>query len=181
VCPWNTYASLSLILEMLTKKMALENPIYDEQTGLSGKKGKSSWENEVKIVLFSLDDIVFGVNVSQVQSVVDVVTITKVPNAPSFIRGVTNLRSDVIPVIDLKRKFNYETTYSETNLKMMVINNGENVNGILVDSVLEVVNLNLDEMEDIPEIVSSVETTYVKGVVKYKEKLVILLDFSNIV
>ncbi len=107
--------------------------------------------------------------------------ITKVPNVPHYIEGVTNLRGNVVPVVDLSKMFGLDYEVSESYRKMMVIGQGERANGILVDSVLEVLNISKEDVEEIPDIMSTGNSDHLLGVAKHKDGLVILLDLVNVV
>ncbi len=164
--------------------MSLEDKLKVERKGTSDtvrnaalvKMGK-----EMQIVLFTLNEVLYGVDVNQVQGVLEVMEITKVPNAPHYIEGVTNLRGDVIPVVDLRKKFGLDYSDEGSDGKMMVIGQGERATGILVDSVMEVLNISNDDVEEVPDVVSTVESDHVLGVAKHKDELVILLDLLNVV
>jgi purine-binding chemotaxis protein CheW len=164
--------------------MSIEDKLKADRKGTSDtvrdaalvKMGK-----EMQIVLFTLNEVLYGVDVNQVQGVLEVMEITKVPNAPHYIEGVTNLRGDVIPVVDLRKKFGLDYNQAESDGKMMVIGQGERATGILVDSVMEVLNISNDDVEEVPDVVSTVDSEHVLGVAKHKDDLVILLDLLNVV
>jgi len=139
------------------------------------QKGK-----EMQIVLFNLNTVLYGVDVNQVQGVLEMQEITRVPNALHYIEGVTNLRGDVIPVVDLGKKFGTDNGESESSKKMMVIGQGESATGVLVDAVMEVLNISKDDVE-VPDVVSTEESDHMLGVAKHNDDLVILLNLMNVV
>ena len=160
--------------------MSLEDPVSkDIPSGIVEMNMDSDVDDELQVVLFTLDDVFFGVDVNRVQSVIENIDITEVANSPSYIRGVIDLRGDVIPVIDLKQKFNFGTSYSDDRLKMIVLLDGSSVNGILVDSVLEVLKISRDMIEDNPALNAS-NTSYVKGIARHDETLINLVETANI-
>ncbi len=164
--------------------MSIDEKLKTERKGTSDSVRNSNLVEsgkEMQIVLFNLNEVLYGVDVNQVQGVLEVLEITKVPNAPHYIEGVTNLRGDVIPVVDLRKKFGLETDESGSDSKMMVIGQGERATGILVDSVMEVLNISNDDIEEVPDVVSTVDSDRVLGVAKHKDDLVILLDLMNVV
>jgi len=136
---------------------------------------------DMQIVLFKVSEVNYGVDVAQVQGVLDLPEITEVPNSPYYVEGVTNLRGEVIPVIDLKKRFNISDKSSKEDLKMMVIGQGKEAVGITVDAVMEVMNIANEDIEDVPDILSNVEVDSVLGVAKQKEDLIILLDLMKMV
>ena len=141
-------------------KMSLEDPVSKDIPASIVEINEDSVDDDLQVVLFTLDDVFFGVDVNRVQGVIENIAITEVANSPSYVRGVIDLRGDVIPVIDLKQKFNFGTAYSD-RLKMIVLVDGASINGILVDSVLEVLKVSRDMIEDNPALNAS-NTSYVK-------------------
>ena len=135
----------------------------------------------MQIVQFKLADISYGVDVTQVQGVVEVEFITKVPNAPIFVEGVTNLRGEVIPVIDLRKKFGSPERGPDEDFKMIVIGRGQRAMGVMVDSVNVVMDISSDEIDEIPNIVTSIDDDGVLGVAKQEDYLIVLLDLLKIV
>jgi len=135
----------------------------------------------MQIVLFKLAEVLYGVEVAHVQGVLDIQEITKVPNAPHFVEGVTNLRGEVIPVIDLKKRFDVAAASEEGDNKMMVIGQGKGAVGIIVDAVMEVMDIDNEHIEDVPDLLSNVEADSVLGVAKQEEDLIILLDLMRVV
>lgn len=164
---------MSITENDLTEWKDIKNSQVDTPRDKAGK--------ELLVVLFSLNDVLYGVDVHQVQGILEVTAITKVPNAPSYIKGVTNLRGDVIPVFDLRIKFNLNYDVSEEDEKMMVIGQGERATGIMVDSVLEVLSIAEDSIEIIPDLITGVNPETVLGVAKHKEEMIVLLDLVKIV
>ena len=161
-------------------KMSLEDPVSkDIPASIVEINEDSGIDDELQIVLFTLDDVFFGVDVNRVQSVIENIAITAVANSPSYIRGVIDLRGDVIPVIDLKQKFNLGTSYSNDRLKMIILVDDASINGILVDSVLEVLKISKKMIEDNPALNAS-NTSYVKGIARHDETLINLVETANI-
>ncbi|MCB2171485.1 chemotaxis protein CheW [archaeon] len=160
--------------------MSLEDPVSkDIPASIVEINEDSGIDDELQIVLFTLDDVFFGVDVNRVQSVIENIAITAVANSPSYIRGVIDLRGDVIPVIDLKQKFNLGTSYSNDRLKMIILVDDASINGILVDSVLEVLKISKKMIEDNPALNAS-NTSYVKGIARHDETLINLVETANI-
>jgi len=137
-----------------------------------------------QIVLFSLNGILYGADVNQVREVREVRDITPVPYAPIYVEGVTNLRGEVIPVINLRKRFGIEEVKEgkEKN-KIMIVVQGKDkkVVGVIVDSVMEVATIPQDNIERAPEILSTAESECVLGVAKRGENLVVLLDLEKAV
>jgi len=133
---------------------------------------------EMQTLLFTLNGVYYGVDVHQVREIREVQKITPVPYAPFYIEGVTNLRGEVIPVLNLRKRFGIE---SNGESKTMIIVQDKDAVGVLVDSVLEVMDIEKDAIEATPEILTTADSDCVLGVAKRKEGLIILLDLLKVV
>jgi purine-binding chemotaxis protein CheW len=130
----------------------------------------------VKVVSFHLGSEEYGVDIAQVQEIIRMVEITHVPRAPHFMEGVINLRGQLIPIIDLRTRFampRVDTTKSTRIVSKRV--------GIIVDSVSEVLNIPLEQVEDAPDMIAGVGTEYIQGVGKVGDRLIILLDLTMVI
>jgi len=136
---------------------------------------------EVQLVIFKLGVEEFGVEINQVREIVRVVPITPIPRAPDFIEGVVNLRGQILAVIDLAKRMNLPQGQHTEKTRIVVVEVVDNVVGMIVDEVSEVLRLPLENIEAAPEIVSSdVAQKYLKGVGKLEDRLLILLDLGRI-
>ena len=137
---------------------------------------------EEQLVSFKIENEEFGVNIEEVQEIIRLPEITRVPQAPFFVEGVINLRGNVLPVIDLRKRFDLEAT-KKTNATRIVVTNVDNkTTGIIVDSVSEVLRLPKDAIEPPPPIVAGIEAKYLRGIGKLDDgkRLLILLNLREI-
>ncbi len=133
---------------------------------------------------FNLDDEVFAVDVARVREVLEIPDITKIPRMPAYMCGVINLRSSVVPVIDLRLKFNLPETAQtvDTCIIVLEVQIGEDTLtiGAMADSVQEVFDMALSEIEPPPQIGARMDTGFLVGMGKWKEKFVMILDIDKI-
>ena len=134
---------------------------------------------EMQMLTFSLDNVMYGVDVHQVREVKNFEGVTPVPYAPEYVRGVTNLRGEVIPVIDLRKRFGIADKPNE-NTNIMIIVQDKHPIGIMVDSVMEVLTLPKKDIESNPDSLIVDKSESVIGVAKHDKDLIILLDFIKI-
>ena len=156
---------------------------YEISSEISPKKEERQMSSTTKqVVLFSLNGVLYGADVHQVREIREVQSITPVPYAPIYIEGVTNLRGEVIPVINLRRRFGIEEKEGDEKSKiMMVVQGGDSkAVGIVVDSVMEVMDISKNEIESTSDILSTTDSDCVLGVAKRGEDLIILLDLERI-
>lgn len=133
---------------------------------------------------FTLDSEIFAVNISKVSEVLDFTTITKVPRTPEFLRGVINLRGSVVPVVDMRLKFEMPKTERTVKTSIVIIEivlGGETtVLGSLVDSVQEVLDLEPGQIEPAPRIGTRLRTEFIKGMGKRDDQFIIILDIDKV-
>ncbi len=137
---------------------------------------------EFKVVSFILGDEEFGVDIMKIDSIVEVGKITRIPESADYIEGIMNFRGSVIPVINLRRKFLMEDLDEDMKkkAKIIVVNIGERKVGMLVDDVREVLTINDEQMEEPPSEVGGVGRSYVLGIAKLEDKMLIILDVDKI-
>ena len=129
---------------------------------------------------FTLEQEEYGVEILKVQEIRGYSAVTPVPNTPSYIKGVMNLRGTIIPVVDFRLKFSMaETEYNQFTV-IIVVTVGTKVVGLVVDGVSDVLNIPPPDILAAPEFGAEVDTRFIKGMAKAGEKLVILLDIDKI-
>jgi purine-binding chemotaxis protein CheW len=137
-----------------------------------------------QFLTFKLGEEIFAVEVAKVREILDVTTITKVPQTPDFMRGVINLRGGVVPVIDLRLKFGMPRTESTVNTCIIVvevaIGDETTVLGTLADSVQEVFDLEADQIEPAPRIGTKLNTEFLKGMGKRDDGFIMILDIDKV-
>tara|TARA_Y100001960_G_scaffold100317_1_gene107739 strand:- start:1781 stop:2290 length:510 start_codon:yes stop_codon:yes gene_type:complete len=135
----------------------------------------------LQLVIFSLLGEEFGVSIHDVREIISNTQITPVPQAPSFVEGVINLRGQIIPVVDLRKRFNLEENTDKTEVKVVIIEVNDNVLGLVVDSVSEVLNIPSDSIKAPPALVANgIGAEYIKGIGQYNEKMIILIDLQKV-
>lgn len=134
---------------------------------------------ELQLVIFRLAKEEYGLPITQVQEINRLVPITKLPQTPSFMEGIINLRDRIIPVVDLRKRFQLAITdYTDDTRIIIVEVNGQTV-GVIVDAVTEVVRLVSTSVEPPPQSFV-LDAKYIHGVGKLDDRLLILLNIDNI-
>ena len=154
------------------------------EAGRVGSEKKAASEREGKYLTFSLAGEEYGIGILKVREIIGMLSITPVPQTPSFVKGVINLRGQVIPVVDLRLKFGMpELEYTERTSIIVVEVKGQAGNipiGIVVDSVSEVVSIRESEVEDTPTFGTRLDTEYILGMAKSEGGVKILLDIDRV-
>ena len=135
---------------------------------------------QMQCVTFELDDETYGINVMQVQEVLRETEVAPVPGAPHYVIGIINLRGNVVSVIDARTRFGLSAIERTDMTRIIVIEAQQQIIGILVDSVAEVVDIKLSEIETAPNVGNDESSRYIDGVVSRDEKLLILVDLDKL-
>ena len=138
----------------------------------------------VQYLTFKLAEEIFAFDVAKVREILELTSITKVPQTPEFMRGVINLRGSVVPVIDLRLNFGMQCTEQTVNTCIIVVEvnlAGEIlVLGVLADSVQEVVEMEPDHIEPPPQLGTKLNTEFIKGMGKVENDFVMILDIDKV-
>ncbi len=151
---------------------------------LTEKSTPETLARESKYLTFSLDDEEYGIGILKIKEIIGMMPITTVPQTPDFVKGVINLRGKVIPVIDLRLRFEMDCIgYTERTCIIVVEIMGQNGTiqlGIVVDAVSEVINVLADDIEDTPAFGTKLDTEYILGMAKMGGGVKILLDIDKV-
>lgn len=136
---------------------------------------------ELKIIVFTLAHEQYGVEVERVRTIERMQPLTRVPKTPVFVKGVINLRGIVVPVIDLRGRFQLpEAEYSD-NSRIIIVAVKDMEVGLIVDSANDVLDVDSDSIEDPPEIVGGIRAKYLRGVAKLSAgNLLVLLNLEEV-
>lgn len=156
--------------------------------GETGRRLGEGFElkESLQLVSFVIGKEQFGVDILKVQEIIRMSPITSIPNSPDFIEGVINLRGNIIPVIDLRKRLRLAAmdqgnNGAKENTRILIIDVRDRVTGFIVDSVSEVLKIDSASIQPPPEIVvAGLKSQYLSGVCKLQERLLILLDFTQI-
>lgn len=140
--------------------------------------------DEEQLVTFWLDGEEFAAGITQVQEIIRVPQVVRVPKAPDYIEGVINIRGDIIPVIDLRKKFDLSHYDRDEQSRIVVINLDGQRTGLIVDSAREVVKISCSNIEPVPEMLDTrIDTAFIQGVGKLAggQRMVIILDMAKVI
>lgn len=132
------------------------------------------------MVLFNLAGSEFGVEITQVREIIRMTEMTKMPRAPKFLEGIINLRGQIIPVLDLRKRFDMPVAPATASSRIMITEVKGQAIGLLVDKIVEVLKVSRTAVSNAPEMVSTIAGEYLMGVVEVKSRLVILLNLERI-
>ncbi|ANE74112.1 MULTISPECIES: chemotaxis protein CheW [Dickeya] len=133
-----------------------------------------------EFLIFTLGDEEYGVDILKVQEIRGYDQVTRIANTPTFIKGVTNLRGVIVPIVDLRIKFMQQEVDYDDNTVVIVLNLGQRVVGIVVDGVSDVLSLTADQIRPAPEFAVTLSTEYLTGLGSLGERMLILVDIEKL-
>ena len=142
--------------------------------------GQEHEDNLLQLVTFRIGEEEFGVDILSVQEIIRLMQITMVPHAAAFIEGVINLRGKVIPVVNMRTRFNLPAVEHDGNTRIVVMEFNQKIVGFLVDGVSEVLRIPASTVEPAPPVVCGIGSEYIRGVGKLQDRLLILLDLDTL-
>lgn len=167
------------IINEATKQERIQNEKRvnaDDGNNINAKPGK--------YITFSLAGEDYGLYILSVKEIIGMMSVTRVPRTPEFVRGVINLRGKVHPVIDLRKRFGLEPKDDDARTPIIIVeinySGTHQYLGIVVDSVSEVINVSKDDLEATPSFGVDLETDFILGLAKVDNKVVTLLDIDKI-
>lgn len=145
-----------------------------------GKTGESKASGAREYLTFRLDQEEYGIDILKVQEIRGYESPTRIANAPDFIKGVVNLRGTIVPIVDMRLKFNCLNVEYNSFTVVIVLNLRHRVVGIVVDSVSDVMELAVDGIRAAPDIESVIDNNCILGLGSVAERMLILLDIEKL-
>lgn len=153
--------------------------MYDNKQNIRKDADDPKSEEVNQYVTFFVGDETYGVSVMKVQSINEMIEITHVPKARAFIKGVINLRGSVIPVIDMRKKFTLPPKDYDSFTVILIVEVNERLVGMIVDSVSDVVDIPVSDIQSQINYSARVDTSSIEGIGRIGERLVVLLDVET--
>ena len=159
--------------------MSIPSPATQKPTGHAhpGIDGDGATD---EFLTFALGEEEYGVEILKVQEIRGYDAVTRLPDAPEYIKGVVNLRGTIVPVIDMRMKFRLDKVEYTAMTVMIVLNVGGRVVGIVVDSVSDVVRLGGEQIREVPELGAAIDRQFLTGIGTLDERMLILLDIERL-
>ncbi|RXJ11336.1 chemotaxis protein CheW [Lelliottia nimipressuralis] len=149
-------------------------------TGMSNVTKLAGEPSGQEFLVFTLGDEEYGIDILKVQEIRGYDQVTRIANTPSFIKGVTNLRGVIVPIVDLRVKFSQGEVEYNDNTVVIVLNLGQRVVGIVVDGVSDVLSLTADQIRPAPEFAVTLSTEYLTGLGALGDRMLILVNIEKL-
>jgi len=145
-----------------------------------GRK-ETAAQAEMQLAVFKVGGEEYAVDIMRIMEIIRPQKVTRIPRAPGFVEGVINLRGKVVPVVDLRKRFDIGAEREETKkVRIVIVRMGGRVLGLVVDEVSEVIYMKTDQVEETPDTVKGRDVEYLKGVGKVGERLIVILDIDKV-
>lgn len=146
----------------------------------AGPRGAAGVSAQVELLGFLLADEEYAIDILEVKEIVRLQPITAVPRSPDWIRGIVTLRGVIVPIFDLRRRLGLAETEQGADARIVVAHRGDELAGLVVDRITEVVRVPAERIEPPPQTIGVSEAEYLRGVVRFEERLVILLNLARV-
>ena len=137
-------------------------------------------QQEMKVIVFELMNKEYAIEVNVVQSIERLVSITRIPNTPKYVKGVINLRGVVTPIVDLRQRFGIGKKRADEQTRIIIVSLEEYDVGLIVDAANDVLDIPIESIEAQPEVVGTVESEFISGVVKLDKRILVMLDLNRV-
>ena len=153
--------------------------IINKQQGQNTSEDQDAIENVMQLVGFIVGDEEFTVPILSIQEIIKPIEFTRVPHTPNYVLGVFNLRGSVIPLIDLRAKFNMPIEAQSAETRYIVMKNDEEIAGFVIDRLTEAIRLNIKDIDNAPETAAQ-EKSYIEGVGKQEDRILTILKVDRL-
>ncbi len=134
---------------------------------------------EQQLVVFDLASELYGVDIGVVKEIIRMQELTQLPQTSFYVEGVINLRGKVTPVLDLRKRLSLPVTEQDQETRILVVDVDDQDIGVIVDAVVEVLRLSTDSIEPASSVITAVDSSYLLGIAKLEDRLIILLDLAQ--
>jgi len=133
-----------------------------------------------KVVVFKIEEEEYATGISQVERILEFQKITRIPDAPDYLKGVINCQGRIVPVLDLKKRFGLPNAKAGQESKIIIAKQDQGDIGLIVDSVSEVIDVAHGDLCPPPEMISGILKKYVRGLIKLEDRIIIYLNLERI-
>ncbi|HOV12687.1 MAG TPA: chemotaxis protein CheW [Spirochaetota bacterium] len=141
-------------------------------------------DTSMSLVTFKISNELYGINIMEVREIIRYTEITPIPNSPDFVDGVITVRGEIIPIVDLGKRFHFESkTFNEDEelLRGIIVIMVEDMTiGVVIDQVNRVLSINSSQIQPPPQMISGIGAEYIQGVVKFDENLLVILNINKL-
>lgn len=147
---------------------------------MQDESGGFSMTDPLKVIVFKMNEQCFALELDYVQSIERNVDITEVPDAPRYVKGICHIHGEVVPVIELKERLSFGTTTYDETTRYLIVQLYDTKLGLVIDDACDVVDIETEQLHDVPGISQWIDHQFIKHVVKMEDELIIMLQLENV-
>lgn len=151
-----------------------------EDVTVENKRSQLKMKDFTQVVSFNLAQEEYAIEITKVKEIILVEGITRVPQMPDYIEGIINLRGDVVPVIDLRKRFGLSNSELQEDTRIVVSRMDKRIVGLIVDSVSQVMKIPNSDIQPPPDTIASIAGEYLTGIGKMDERMIMMLDIEKV-
>ncbi|MFJ7933162.1 chemotaxis protein CheW [Sporosarcina sp. NPDC096371] len=137
-------------------------------------------QKDMKVIVFQLMDKEYAIGVDVVQSIEKMLSISRVPKTPSYVKGVLNLAGVVTPIVDLRARFGLDVKEADEHTRIIIVTLEDYDVGLIVDAANDILDIPVESIEPQPEVIGSVEVDFISGVAKVEKRLLVMLNLAKV-
>lgn len=176
----NFFRLITIIFDSIHQFYYIQNKLEVEMDLKNPSNPETSQSKLLQLVSFHIGDEEFAIDILNIQGINRMMEITRVPNSPYYVEGIINLRGQVIPVVNLRKRLGFEPKEPTKETRIIVVEIANRVIGFIVDSVNEVLRISSAITEPPPPMVAGIDSEYITAVGKLDDRLLILLDLEKV-
>lgn len=135
---------------------------------------------EIQVACFRIGDDLYAIDIMRIKEIVRPLKLTSPPKFPDFVEGIINLRGIVIPVVDLRKRFDLPESEQTINTRLLIINLSGQILALVVDEVTEVITVSIKDIKPPPHLGNGIDSAYLLGVCLFREEMIMLLDIDSL-
>ena len=151
----------------------------DDERGMTGAAPAAG--AQIELLGFMLAGEEYALDILEIKEIVRLQAITPVPRTPAWLKGIVTLRGVIVPIFDARDRFGLARTEDGPDARIIVVYRGDELAGLVVDRITQVMRLPVENIEPTPQTIGNVEAEYLRGVARFRERLVILLNLPRVV
>jgi purine-binding chemotaxis protein CheW len=151
-----------------------------ERPAGGGEGAAPAAEARTELLGFMLSNEEYALDILEIKEIVRLQPVTPVPRSPAWLKGIVTLRGVIVPIFDLRSRLGLEEIPYGADTRIVVVNRGEELAGLVVDSITQVVRIDAGAVEPPPQTIGGVEAEFLRGVARYRDRLVILLNLDRV-
>lgn len=144
------------------------------------KAVENYFDSEIQLIIFSINNVEYAIDISNIIEIIQFMSLSPLPNAPDFIEGVINLRGKVIPIVDLRVRFQSFIRENTRKTKIMIASIQDKEIGLIADTVTDIIGISAGQIEPTLPVIHGLKMEYIKGIARLNKRLIVIVNIEKI-